>query len=121
MKNIDALVLIAVFQEMLGPLLWLLLVTIALGSILFIALLFHERGLQPHRAIQSQAFGLLGGLAALGIMIYVSSSGFPDAGGPIDWLLIAVVFGVGLAGSAVLFYTLAGWISVFRRGAQRRA
>ena len=48
-------------------------------------------------------------------MAKVSSSGFTDAGGPADWFLIALVFGLGLAGTTVLMYTLFGWRSRLQR------
>ena len=55
--------------------------------------------------------GLLAGCLALVLMAKVSSSGFTDAGGPADWFLIALVFGLGLAGTTILIYTLLGWRS----------
>jgi hypothetical protein len=42
-------------------------------------------------------------------MARVSSSGFTDAGGPADWFLIALVYGVGFVVTTVLLYTLMGW------------
>ena len=37
---------------------------------------------------------------------------FTDAGGPADWFLIALVFGVGLAGTTILIYALAGCYAI---------
>lgn len=110
MKELDPIILLAVFQEMLGPLLWLLLAVIVLGTAAFVLLLIRERGLVARRLVRAQALGLLGGALALVLMAKVSSSGFTDAGGPADWFLIALVFGIGLAGSTILFYTLGGWL-----------
>lgn len=109
MKELDPLVLLAVFQEMLGPLLWVLLAVVVLGLLAFIALLVREKGLVSGRLVRSEAVGILGGLLALVLMVQVSSSGFTDAGGPVDWLLIALVFVAGLIGSTILVYTVAGW------------
>jgi hypothetical protein len=53
---------------------------------------------------------LLGGVVALVIMARVSSSGFTDAGGPADWFLIALVYGVGFVVTTVLLYTVMGWM-----------
>lgn len=121
MKDLDPLVLLAVFQEMLGPLLWLLLAVSLMGTLAFIVLLVRERGIVPRRLVYSQALGLLGGALALILMAKVSSSGFTDAGGPVDWLLIALVFGMGLAGSAVLFYTVGGWWSIWCQSGRRQS
>ncbi len=109
MKELDPLILLAVFQEMLGPLLWVLLAVIILGLLAFLALLAREKGLVSRRLVRSEALGVVGGALALVLMAKVSSSGFTDAGGPADWLLIALVFGAGLIGSTILAYTVAGW------------
>lgn len=115
MKELDPLVLLAVFQEMLGVWLWVLLAVALLGTLAFVTLLVRERGVVAGRMLRAQAGGLLGGVLALVIMVKVSSSGFTDAGGPADWFLIALVFGAGLLGSTVLLYTLGACLR-FRRG-----
>lgn len=109
MKELDPLIVLAVFQEMLGPLLWLLLAVVLVGTLAFVALLVRERGVASRRLVRAQAVGVPGGILALVLMARVSSSGFTDAGGPADWFLIALVFGLGLIGSTILFYTVAGW------------
>ena len=53
-------------------------------------------------------------------MAKVSSSGFTDAGGPADWFLIALVFGLGLVGATILVYTVAGWVRSSTPSAARR-
>jgi len=112
MKELDPLVFLAVFQEMLGPfLLWLMILVIVAGTVAFIALLLKERTISSKRLVRAELAGLLGGVLALVLMAKVSSSGFTDAGGPADWFLIALVFGLGLAGMAILAYTVMGWRS----------
>lgn len=115
MKDLDPLVLLSVFEEMLGPLLWLLLAVVILGIIAFASLLLRERHLVSRRLVRSEVLGVAGGALALVLMAKVSSSGFTDAGGPADWLLIALVFGAGLVGSTILFYTMAGWWTALRK------
>lgn len=112
MKELDPLILIAVFQEMLGPLLWLLLAVVITGTAAFIALLLRERKIIARRFLWSQAAGLFGGVMSLVIMARVSASGYTDAAGPADWILLALVFGLGAVGTAVLAYTLAGWVQL---------
>ena len=109
MKELDPVVLLAVFQEMLGPLLWVMLAVIVIGTLAFFALVLRERGFVARRLVRSEAVGVLGGALALVLMAKVSSSGFTDAGGPADWLLIALVFGLGMVGTTLLVYTVAGW------------
>lgn len=109
MKELDPLVFLAVFQEMLGPLLWVLILLIVVGTLAFIGLLLKERTINSKRLVRAELAGLVGGVLALVLMAKVSSSGFTDAGGPADWFLIALVFGLGLAGTAILVYTFMGW------------
>lgn len=111
MKDLDPLVFLAVFQEMLGPLLWIMLLLAVVGLVAFVTLLVRERGLVSRRLIVAELLGLFGGGLALVIMAKVSSSGFTDAGGPADWFLIALVYGVGLIATVILTYTLMGWMS----------
>ena len=114
MKEPYPLILLSVFQEMLGALLWPLVAIMVLGTLAFMLLLVRERKIVSRRLVRSQALGLFGGVFALMLMANVSSSGFTDAGGPADWLLIALVFGLGLVGAAIVFYTIAGWWAICR-------
>lgn len=117
MKELDPLVLLAVFQEMLGLWLWVLLALIAVATVAFVLLLVKERGIQSRRLVRMQALGLAGGILALVLMVQVSSSGFTDAGGPLDWLLIALVFALGWVGAVIGLYTLIGWMRCCKRKA----
>jgi len=116
MKELDPWILLAIMQEMLGPLLWVLIGVALLGLGAFIALLARERRLDARRLVRSQVLGLFGGALALVLMAKMSSSGFTDAGGPIDWILIALVFMAGLVGLAILAYTAMGWCPRCRAG-----
>lgn len=119
MSELDPIVLLAVFQEMLGaPLLWLLIILGIVTPLAFITLLLRERRLVSSRMLYSQAAGLLGGGLALVLMARVSSSGFTDAGGPADWLLIGLIFGLGLIATTLILYSIAGWTQALRRGSQ---
>lgn len=115
MKELDPLVFLSVFQEMLGPLLWVLLL-LAVGAVAaFLGLVVRERGLVSRRLVVAELLGVLGGGVALFIMAKVSSSGFTDAGGPADWFLIALVYGAGLVGTVVLTYSIMGWMKPRQR------
>lgn len=110
MKEFDLMVFVAVFQEMLGFWLWVFLLVGVVGAVAFVTLLVREGGFVSRRLVQAELLGLLGGVVALVIMAQVSSSGFTDAGGPADWLLIGLVYGAGLVATTVLVYTLRGWM-----------
>jgi len=111
MKELDPLVFLSVFEEMLGIWLWIMLAVAVVSAVAFVALLLRERTLVSRRLVLSQVLGVFGGAAALVIMAKVSSSGFTDAGGPADWFLIALVYGVGLVATVVLAYTALGWMA----------
>ncbi|TSE19923.1 hypothetical protein Talka_01272 [Tepidimonas alkaliphilus] len=108
MKDYDPMVFLAVFQEMLGPLLWILPL-LALAAVAgFVWVWRREGGLVSRRLVRAELLGLLGGGLALVIMAAVSSSGFTDAAGPADWFLIMIVYGVGFVATTVLAYTVLG-------------
>jgi len=110
MKELDPMVFLAVFQEMLGPMLWVMLLA-ALGAVVaFVALLVREKGVVSRRLVRAELLGLVGGVVALVVMAQVSSSGFTDAGGPADWFLIALVYGVGAVATVILTYAVMGWM-----------
>jgi hypothetical protein len=50
-------------------------------------------------------------------MWFVTDSGLSDIGGPIDWVLVAVIWTVGAIGSAILAYAAMGFMG--RREAAR--
>ena len=111
MKELDPMVFLAVFQEMLGPLLWVFLLAGLVTAVAFAWLVKREGGIASRRLVRAELLGLLGGGVALVIMAKVSSSGFTGAGGPADWFLIALVYGAGFVATVVLAYTLMGWMA----------
>jgi hypothetical protein len=111
MKDLDPLVFLAVFQEMLGPLLWVLIGLAVVGLAAFLFVLLRDRKFMLRRFIYAEAAGFAGAVAAVAIMWSVTNSGLSDAGGPIDWLLILTIFVAGWAGALVLYYAAAGLIT----------
>ncbi len=110
MKEHDLAVYWAVFYEMMGVWLWILLAIaiVAIGA--FVTVLQLEKRLHARRFVYAQTLGiLLGGPLALIIMAKVSSSGFTDAAGPIDWILIVLVYFLGYVGMTIIAYALMGW------------
>ena len=75
MKELDPMVFVAVFQEMLGVWLWVLVLSVAVGMVALVLLLARERKVVSRRLVVSEVLGLLGGGLALVIMAKVSSSG----------------------------------------------
>jgi hypothetical protein len=108
MKELDPLVFLAVFHEMLGFWLWVFALIGILSVAGFVRVLTREGGIVSRRLVHSELWGLLGGAIALVIMAKASSSGFTDAGGPADWFLICLVYGAGFVASVVIVYTVLG-------------
>lgn len=109
MKTLDPMAFYAVLVEMMGPwLLWSLILTATFGIFAFVWVFVRERGLSSKRLIIAEVLGLFGGVGALVLMAYVTVSGFTDAGGPVDWLLVGMIWGSGLAGTTVLSYAVMG-------------
>ncbi len=109
MKNLDPIVLLAVFQEMLGPILWVLILLAVAGLAGFAYVFLRDGGsLDSRRLVRSELIGLAGGAAALVLAAKFTVSGFTDAGGPVDWLLVGLIWGIGLAGTTILSYAVMG-------------
>lgn len=108
MKELDPWVFLAVFQEMLGPWLWIGLSAAVILCVLFIRILMKERHVVSRRLVQSELAGLVGGGVALIVMAEVSSSGFTDAAGPADAILIALVYAAGFVVTVITLYSFLG-------------
>jgi 4-amino-4-deoxy-L-arabinose transferase-like glycosyltransferase len=108
MKDLDPFVFIAVFEEMLGPALWLMAALAVIGVGVFLYVVARERKLMLRRFIMAELVGFAGALAAILLMWGVTHSSLSDAGGPIDWMLVLTIFAAGWAGALVLFYGMAG-------------
>jgi hypothetical protein len=115
MKDLDIWVFVAVFQELLGPLLWVGLGVAALVVLLFAWLVVRERGLAAARLARSELVGLVGAVVAVLIMQSVTHSGFADIGGPIDWVLVALIATAGFVSATLTAYVGFGLLAL--RGA----
>jgi hypothetical protein len=104
MKELDIWVFVAVFQEMLGPALWLLLGLAVVVVASFIAVVLRDRGFSSRRFVRAQIVGVIGGIVAILVMQRITHSGFADVGGPIDVMLIALIWLVGAIGTTMLAY-----------------
>ncbi|MDQ2082779.1 DUF5368 domain-containing protein [Xanthobacteraceae bacterium Astr-EGSB] len=114
MKDLDIAVFISVFQEMLGGLLlWFLVAGAVLVTLAFIAVLVRERQISSRRLVWSELIGIAGGCAAVLFMQAITHSGFSDLGGPIDWLLVLLIFGLGAGGATLLGYAAFGTLHLF--------
>lgn len=112
MKDLNPSVFIAVFHEMLGPFLWIGLGAAALVAVAFLWLVLRDRGLSAARLAWSQLVGLFGGGVAILVMQAVTHSGFADIGGPIDWVLVALIWLAGAIGATLAAYVVLGLLGL---------
>jgi hypothetical protein len=110
MNELDPLVFWAVFREMLGVWLYVIVAVAVVTTILFLRAILQERGLEARRLIWSQVVGLAGGIAAVAFMFWVTGSSLRDVGGPIDALLTVAIYLAGWGGATMLFYAVAGFV-----------
>lgn len=127
MQELDPGVLLAVLLEMMGVWFWLLILLALAGLGGFAWVVRTERNLSSGRLVRAQAFALLAGAGALVLMAHVTRSGFTDAGGPVDWLLIGLIFAAGWIGGTILLYAAIGlwpvlpvrsWLAAMAAGKQ---
>jgi hypothetical protein len=104
MKDLDIWVFVSVFQEMLGSALWLLVALAILVLAAFVAVVLRDRGLSSRRLVRAQAAGVIGGIVAILVMQAITHSRFADIGGPIDVMLIALIWLGGAVGTTLLTY-----------------
>lgn len=116
MKELDFATLVSVFQEMLGPWLWVVLALAALITAGFVYVLIRDRGLSSGRLVRSEIMAPVGGLASVLIMQKITDSRFSDIGGAIDVVLVALIFVGGMIGTAMMLYLFQ---SLVRPGAER--
>lgn len=104
MKELDIFVFVSVFQEMLGPFLWVLLLLAVIVFVLFLAVLVRDRGLSHRRFVRSELVGVIGGVLAVLFMQQITSSRFSDLGGPVDVMLVALIWVAGAIGTTLIAY-----------------
>jgi hypothetical protein len=112
MKELTLSTLLAVFEEMFGAWLFWGLVALALAvTVTLVIVLVRERRLQARRLILAELAGVVGGIAAVWLVLMVTSSRLTDLGGPIDVIVIVGIWVAGAAGALVAFYAAMGLIS----------
>ncbi len=109
MKELTFSTLLAVFEEVFGPtLFWALVALAVLGLIAFLYVLFREKTLASGRFLRSEIVGVIGGFAAIWFVQTMTSSGYGDIGGPIDLIILALIWIAGAVGTVMVAYTIQG-------------
>ena len=109
MKELTLSTMLAVFEEVFGPaLFWMLIGLAILGLVAFLYVLMRERNFASGRFIRSEILGVIGGFAAIWFVQIVTASGYGDIGGPIDLIILALIWIAGAAGTVMVAYTIQG-------------
>jgi hypothetical protein len=107
-KELDPSVFVAVFEEMLGPWLWVLVAVAAIATAIAIFIVLRDGGLRPRRLLWSQLAAIAGGVAAILFMQAITHSSFSDVGGPVDWVLGLAIFAGGAIATLIGGYAVLG-------------
>ena len=106
MKDLTLSTLVAVFEEMFGPLLFWALVVLAVAALLAFAwVVVRDRGIESHPFVRAELIAPLGAVAAILFVLWVTSSGLSDIAGPIDVFVLLFIGLAGAAGAVVVVYT----------------
>ncbi|MDX5359828.1 MAG: DUF5368 domain-containing protein [Alphaproteobacteria bacterium] len=106
MKELTFDTLIAVFEEIFGAgLFWALVAAAVLISLAFLRVVIRDRGIVGHRFLRAELVAPLGAVAAILFVQWVTSSGFSDLGGPVDWIVVLLIGLAGAGGALFLAYT----------------
>ena len=119
MEQLTPGTMIAVFEEMFGPLLfWLMVVAAAAITLAYLYVLIRDHSVSWRKFLRAQLSLPFGAWAAIRFVQEITNSRLSDLGGPVDWLLVIGIGVVGAVGLAILVYTLQ---SLIWRPRRRRA
>lgn len=109
MQNVEPTMFVTVLYEMLGSVLWVIVVgSIVVATLAFLGLLIRDRGLVSRRFVVSELAGVTGGFGAVLFMQLITHSGLADVGGAVDRLLVVSIWLIGAIGTTVIVYDLRG-------------
>lgn len=114
MKELTFGTMLAVFQDMFGPVLfWLLVAAVVIITALYLYVLVRDRHVGWRKFLVAQMFMPVGAVAAVAFVLWVTNSRIADLGGPIDAIIFLGIAALGAVGIAILVYTVESL--VFRR------
>ena len=107
MKELTLETLFAVFEEIFGRgLFWVMVAAAVVVTIAYIYILIRDRSLSMRKFFLAQLSMPVGAVAAVWFVMVMTNSALSDLGGPIDWIVMLGVAGLGAVGIAILVYTL---------------
>ncbi|MGY6534014.1 MAG: DUF5368 domain-containing protein [Pararhodobacter sp.] len=105
MEEFSLLTFIAVFEEMFGRALWWTLVGLAVViTLAWVYVLVRDRAVSWRKFLLAQLSMPVGAVAAVIFILWITSSGLRDIGGPIDVIVLLGVAVLGAIGLSILVY-----------------
>jgi uncharacterized membrane protein (DUF441 family) len=105
MKELTLSTILAVFEEMFGRGLFWGLVVLGLGVLAALAVVvLRDRGMRSGRLVLAEIAGVAGGIFAVWLVMFITSSRISDLGGPVDMLVMIGVWLAGAIGTLVAVY-----------------
>lgn len=107
MQELTIETMLAVFEQMFGPVLfWVLLIACIVVTVAYAYVLIRDRAISMHKFLWAQLSMPVGAIVAVWIVMASTDSGFRDLGGPIDMIILLGIAVLGAIGCAILVYTL---------------
>lgn len=107
MEEFSLLTLVAVFEEMFGRALWWALVgVVAAITLAWAYVLVRDRAVSWRKFLLAQLSMPVGAVAAVLFILWITSSGLRDIGGPIDVIVLLGVAALGAIGLSILVYVI---------------
>jgi len=107
MQELTLGTMIAVFEEMFGRwLFWGLVAAAVVITGLYLMVLIRDRRVSWRKFLVAQLSMPVGAVAAVLFLQQITHSHLRDMGGPVDWLVLIGVAGLGGVGLAIMVYTL---------------
>ncbi|MBL4542427.1 MAG: DUF5368 family protein [Rhodobacteraceae bacterium] len=105
MAELTLPVLLAVLQEMFGPVLFWAIVAGSLATTLaFLWLLIRDRGLRGAVLVRAELWAPVGGFGAVLFVQHLTNSSFADIGGPVDVVVLLGIAAIGAIGATLVAY-----------------
>jgi hypothetical protein len=122
MQELDIGTLIAVFEEIFGPLVfWAMVAVAAVVTVLFVYVVVRDRAILSARFLRAELLAPIGAVAAVWFVLYMTDSTLTDIGGPIDVIVIMLIALAGAVGFTLLAYVALALIFGPRRRSGREA
>ena len=118
MKELTVGTMIAVLQEMFGPILfWALVAAVVVVTLAFVYVVVRDRSLRSRWFLRAELVAPVGAIAALWCVVAITRSGFGDIGGPIDAIALIAIGIAGAGGLTLLAYTVQAVLGGARKAA----